>query len=86
MSIKTGFHTYDIFNIEDETVRQKYFSFCHEKAICCGLECACHTKAPMQKLELWGTKSQLIKYYILTLTKCQYKLKGIKRIASFIFD
>ncbi len=83
---KTGFHTYDIFNNEDVVTRWKYFNFCHKKALNCGLVCRCNIKDSVPKLELWGTKCQFLKYYLQTLTKCQYKLEGVKRCISFLFE
>ena len=78
------FHTYDIFNNEDVTKRMRYFNSCHKAALRCGLTVRCIMKDKYPKLELWGTKSQFIKYYIKTILKCVYKYDGIKRLMTII--
>ena len=83
--IKTGIHTCDIFNNADMKIRMKYFDFCHKKALDCGLTCKCIIQDYIPKLEMWGTKWQFLKYYSQTLTKCECKLKGIKRCLSVLF-
>lgn len=83
---KSHFYTYDIFNIKDVTTRWKYFNFCHKKALNCGLVCRCIIKDSFMKLELWGTKRQFLKYYLQTMTKCEYKWEGVKRFVSFLFE
>ncbi len=84
--VKTYFHTCDIFDIEDEVVRRKYFNFCYKKALKCGLKCRCIIENSFMELELWGSKYEFLKYYLKTLTKCQYKLKGVRRFISFLFE
>lgn len=81
---KTYFHTYDIFNNEDVTERMRYFNSCHKAALRCGLTVRCIMKDKYLKLELWGTKSQFVKYYIKTLLKCVYKYDGIKRLITTV--
>lgn len=81
---KIQFHTYDIFNIKDVEKRMRYFDLCHEAALRCGLTVRCIMKDKYPRLELWGTKSQFIKYYIKTLLKCEYKHDAIKRIITTI--
>lgn len=81
---KTYFHTYDIFNNEDVTERMRYFNSCHKAALRCGLTVKCIMKDKYPKLELWGAKSQFVKYYIKTLLKCVYKYDGIKRLMTTI--
>ena len=78
------FHTYDIFNIKDVEKRMRYFDSCRKVALKCGLTVRCIIKDKYPKLELWGTKSQFVKYYINTLLNCSYKFDGIKRIISVI--
>ena len=81
---KTYFHTYDIFNNEDVTERMRYFNSCHKAALRCGLEVRCIMKEEYPKLELWGTKSQFVKYYIETLLECVCKCDGITRLIKTI--
>ncbi len=83
---KIEFYTYDIFNIDNPIIRQKYFDFCHKTALKCGLVCRCAIDKPFEGLELWGTKYQFIKYYFKTITKNQSKINGIKRVISFLFE
>lgn len=81
---KTIHYTRDIFNITDQKIKMEYFGFCYKKALECGLTCICEDVESTPKLELAGTKWQFVKYYFLTLTKCERKRKGIKRLLSFI--
>ena len=81
---KIYFHTYDIFDNEDVTERMRYFNSCHKAALRCGLTVKCIMTDKYPKLELWGTKSQFVKYYIKTLLKCAYKYDGIKRLMTTI--
>ena len=81
---KTYFHTYDIFNNEDITERTRYFNSCHKAALRCGLTVKCIMEDEYPKLELWGNKSQFVKYYIKTLLKCVHKYDGIKRLMTTI--
>ena len=81
---KIYFHTYDIFDNEDVTKRMRYFNSCHKAALRCGLTVKCIMKDKYPKLELWGTKSQFVKYYIKTLLKCVHKYDGIKRLMTTI--
>lgn len=84
---KTIFHTYDIFNSTDQKINIEYFDFCHKKALRCGLSCVCiDMESRVPKLKLTGTKWEFIKYYFLTLTKCECKWKGIKRLLSFVLE
>jgi len=83
--MKRCFHTYDIFDVKDD-IREKYFDFCHNKALACGLTCKCSIVDDIPRLEMWGTKSSFLRYYLVTLTKCEYKIGGIKRLLSFIFE
>lgn len=77
-------HTKDIFNFNDEKEKWRCFDFCHKEALKCGLTCRCIIDKSFMELELWGSKSQFVKYYIKTLTKCQRKTNGIKRLVSII--
>lgn len=81
---KIEFHTYDIFNIEDDSMRKKIFDSCHKKALRCGLRCRCIIDHDW-KLELWGFKHQFVKYYLSTIFENVSKTDGIKRLVSFIF-
>lgn len=83
--IETDYHTYDIFDNDNENKRMRYFDFCHNKALECGLICRCILRDRYPKLELWGSRHQFFRYYLLTLTKCEYKSKGIKRWLSVLF-
>lgn len=80
MTKKIRFHTYDIFNIKDVEKTIRYFNSCHKAALKCGLTVRCITEDECLKLELWGTKSQFVNYYIKTLLKCSYKFDGIKQV------
>lgn len=82
---KTYIHTRDIFDISDQNIRGRYFDFCYNKALECGIECRCYVESNVPNIELWGSKCQLIKYYLVTLTKCSHKLDGVKRLISVIF-
>lgn len=81
---KTCFYTYDIFNIKDVTERMRCFDSCRKAALSCGLTVRCIMKDKYLKLELWGTKTQFVKYYIKTLLKCVHKYDGIKRLMTTI--
>lgn len=83
---KTIFHTCDIFNITDQKIKMEYFDFCYKKALECGLTCVCKDIGSTPKLKLEGTKWEFVKYYFLTLTKCDCKWKGIKRLLSFVLE
>ena len=82
---KNCIRTSDIFNFEDEKKRMKYFDFCREAALKCGLMCKCHVNGIKTTLFMWGSKRQFIKYYFITLFKTKYKVDGVKRIISIIF-
>ena len=82
---KIYIRTSDIFNIEDAKKRMKYFNFCHEKALKCGLTCKCHIEGKNTTLFMEGSKLQYIKYYLATLLNTKYKTDGIKRLISIIF-
>ena len=77
---KIYIRTFDIFNIEDAKKRMKYFNFCHEKALKCGLTCKCHIEGKNTTLFMEGSKLQYIKYYLATLLANEYKTDGIKRL------
>lgn len=77
--------TSDIFNFEDAKKRMKYFNFCREKALKCGLIYKCHIEGEKTTLFMEGSKWQFIKYYLATLLKTEYKTDGIKRLISIIF-
>ena len=81
---KTHFYTRDIFDNKDVTERMRYFNSCHKAALRCGLTVRCIMKDKYPKLELWGTKSQFVKYYTKTLLKCEHKCDGIKRFMATI--
>lgn len=81
------FHTFDIFDNENLQTGIEYFKYCYGKALDCGLICKCIlNEHEYPQLELWGTKTQFIKYYFVTLSKCDYKIEGIKRLLKFIFN
>lgn len=77
-------HTIDIFNNKTMAKGQKYLDFCLEKALQCGLAYKCYTGSPFAKLELWGSKHAFVKYYFVTLLKCDNKMDGIKRLVSIM--
>ena len=79
----TNIHTYDIFDSKDKCDRQRLFDLCHEKALTCGLTCRCYP-GDIPKLELWGTKSNMLRYYFTTLFLCDQKIKGIIRLISIL--
>lgn len=81
---KIYIRTCDIFDNKDVNVRWKYFMSCHEKALKCGLLCACHIEDEIMTLRMSGSKWQFIKYYSVTLLKTENKLNGIKRLISII--
>lgn len=81
---KRMYYTYDIFDIADQKINMECFDFCYKKALECGLTCVCEDVESTPKLELIGTKWQFIKYYFLTLSECDCKLEGIRRLLSFI--
>ncbi|MDO5399001.1 MAG: hypothetical protein Q4G33_13845 [bacterium] len=79
--IKTG----DVFNIKSENIRQKYFDYCHKKALKCGIQCIADiTEEGFMILKMTGSKTQLVKYYLITLFKTTHKADGIKRLFSII--
>ena len=39
---KTYIRTRDIFNIKDKSIRKRYFDYCYNKALKCGLICQVH--------------------------------------------
>lgn len=81
---KVRIHTYDVFNFADDSIRMRYFDFCHEKALEYGLQCKCYIEGQYPKLELWGSKYQFVKYYCITLFKTKHKMDGFKRLISII--
>jgi hypothetical protein len=81
---KTYFHTYDIFDIKDEVKRKRYFDSCLKEALNCGLTYEYFMENSIIKLELWGSRLEFLRYYLKTLIKCQHKLNGIIRLASFL--
>lgn len=83
-NITYGYHTYDTFGNDIKGIR--YFNFCRLKALDCGLTCRCIVENNAPKLEMWGNKHQFLKYYTITVFKCDKKFNGIKRIIEFIFD
>lgn len=83
---KTMYHTIDIFDNVNPVTRMRYFDFCHKRALDIGLICKCSLKDRSSKLEMWGTKCQFLRYYLETLLKCDYKMKGFKRWFSFLFS
>lgn len=82
---KTYIRTFDVFNIEDEKKRMKYFDLCRKKALKCGLICQCHIEGMNTTLFMEGSKQQFVKYYSASLLKTKHKIDGIKRLISIIF-
>lgn len=83
---KTYIHTCDVFNHGDEGARQRCFISCYKKALLNrGLINCVHYEDDRITLELWGTKYQFIKYYLLTLLKTEHKVDGVKRLISIVF-
>lgn len=79
---KKYFNTCDIFGNDDVTERMRCFDSCRKAALRCGLTVRCIMKDEYLKLELSGTKSQFVKYYIKTLLKYAHKCDGIKRFMT----
>ena len=83
---KTFIRTRDIFDIDNGSIRQRYFKYCYEAALKCGLQCVQRTnKDGFIVLELSGPKCQFVKYYFKTLSKTTSKMDGVKRLISIIF-
>lgn len=82
---KTYIKTFDVFNIKDAEKRMRYFNFCREKALKCGLICSCHIEDMNTTLFMEGSKQQFVKYYLASLLKTKHKADGIKRLISIIF-
>lgn len=82
---KTYIRTSDIFNIEDEKKRMRYFDLCRKRALKSGLICQCHIEGMNTTLFMEGNKQQFVKYYSASLLKTKRKIDGIKRLILIIF-
>ena len=76
---KVGFHTYDAFEDED------WFDICYKEALKSGLACRCFCEERPIKLELWGMRSQFLRYYLKTMPYTRNKFNGVIRFISFLF-
>lgn len=82
--VKIGIHTKDIFNERDIKKRWEWYNYCYKMALKCGLTVRCIIEDPYPELEMWGSKNKFVKYYLKTLTKCDDKKDGIKRLLTII--
>lgn len=84
MKSRISFHTFDLFNIKDVKTRNEYFDFCHKEALKCGLTCKCIIEDKFTRLDLWGYKSQFLRYYLRTMIKWERKPRAVKRLLKVI--
>ncbi len=83
--MSTLFKTYDIFDIEDEDMRNYCLLCCRTIALQCGLMCKCHLDGINTRLYMLGTKQQFVKYYLKTLLMDNKSIfDGLKRLVSCI--
>ena len=83
---KKIFVTSDIFDNKNKDLRMLYFDACHATAHLCDMGHDCIIEDDIPTLTLCGTKWQMLKYYWKTLSYCDHKRDGIKRLLSFLFD
>lgn len=83
---KVIYRTYDKFNYSDNKEKEEVFEFCYKKALKCGLECERYVDENQNlRLYLYGTKLQLFKYYIITISKSDSKIGHIGRCIKVLF-
>ena len=82
---KTYIRTRDIFNIKDKSIRKRYFDYCYNKALKCGLICQVHiNEKHLPVLYLEGSKCHFIKYYFVTMFATANRMDGVKRLISIV--